>query len=162
MYPFFSLSQVSVSSTSFNRPKLEWKYAASQVTYSIHPLPSQSVAEPCCLLIITLRVQWLAMVLSGWRILTAFSFHTNLNDQEQKINSMKSMALLLGFWFLPREGGKERRAGLGHVGESSDHGRTGEKEKCRPRWGYIIGSAGGLVPEAFQSRQRSAPMFDRR
>lgn len=108
------------------------------------------------------RTQWLAIVPPGWRILTAFSFHTNLNDQEQKINSMKSMALLLGFWFLPREGGKERRAGLGHVGESSDHGRTGEKEKCRPRCGYIIGSAGGLVPEAFQSRQRSAPMFDRR
>jgi hypothetical protein len=60
-----------------------------------------------------------------------------------KINSMKSMALLLGFWFLQRmEGGRERRAELGHVGESSDHGRTGEKEKCRPRWDDIIGSAG--------------------
>lgn len=46
--------------------------------------------------------------------MTAFSFHTNLNDQEQKINSMKSMALLLGFWFLPREGEKEgRREGPG-------------------------------------------------
>lgn len=51
--------------------------------------------------------QWLAMVQSGWCILTALIFHTDLNDQEQKISLMKNMALPVGL-----EGGKERKAGL--------------------------------------------------
>jgi putative oxidoreductase len=53
------------------------------------------------------HTQWLAIVRSGWYILTALIFHTDLNDQEQKVNLMKNMALLVGFWFLQRrEGGK--------------------------------------------------------
>jgi hypothetical protein len=125
----FSLPQVSVSSAPLNRPKPERKHTASQVTFSIQPLPSKSEAEPYYLLIITLRIQWLAMVQSGWCILTALIFHTDLNDQEQKISLMKNMALPVGL-----EGGKERKAGLGHMRESNGRGRkTCEKEKCRPR-----------------------------
>lgn len=74
------------------------------------------------------HTRWLAMVLSGWCILTALIFHTDLNDQEQKINLMKNILVLA-------EEGKDRRAELGHVGDLHGHGRRiGEKEKCRPRW----------------------------
>jgi hypothetical protein len=56
------------------------------------------------------RTPWLAMVLSGWRILTVFSFRMDQNDREQKINLMKSVALLVDFDSY--RGEKERRAGL--------------------------------------------------
>jgi hypothetical protein len=56
------------------------------------------------------RTPWLAMVLSSWRILTVFSFRMDQNDQEQKINLMKSVALLVGCGSCREE--KERRAGL--------------------------------------------------
>jgi putative oxidoreductase len=80
------------------------------------------------------HTRWLAMVLSGWCILTALIFHTDLNDQEQKINLMKNMAMAGGFLVLAEEG-KDRRAELGHVGDLHGQGRRiGEKEKCRPRW----------------------------
>jgi putative oxidoreductase len=49
------------------------------------------------------HTRWLAMVLAGWCLLTASIFHTDLKDQEQKINLMKNMAMTGGFLVLAED-----------------------------------------------------------
>jgi hypothetical protein len=54
------------------------------------------------------HTQWLATVLSGWRILTAFSFHTNLNDQDQ---FDEEHGIAAGFLVLAEDGRREGEKG---------------------------------------------------
>jgi putative oxidoreductase len=51
------------------------------------------------------HTRWLSLVLSGWCLLTAAIFHTDLQDQNQKINLMKNMAMAGGFLVLADMGG---------------------------------------------------------
>jgi putative oxidoreductase len=83
--------------------------------------------------------RWLASVLAGWCLLTAMIFHTDLKDQEQKINCMKNMAMAGGFLVLAeetkaKEGSGGAGGGKGSVDGNGDGNGSGQKVKWRPRW----------------------------
>lgn len=57
-------------------------------------------------LLLDWRMKQISMLLSGWCLLTAFIFHTNLADDGERINLMKNMAMAGGFLVLANHGTK--------------------------------------------------------
>ncbi len=56
------------------------------------------------LLLVGLGTRPLALILSGWCVLTALIFHTAFGDQDQFIHFFKNMAMAGGFLVLARDG----------------------------------------------------------
>jgi hypothetical protein len=84
------------------------------------------------------HTRWLAMVLAGWCLLTASIFHTELTDQEQRINFLKNLAMAGGFLVLAEDQavgkGKDKTAeggGEEAVGVAGAGSRSGQKTR---RW----------------------------
>jgi hypothetical protein len=100
---------------------------------------------------------WLAMVLAGWCLLTASIFHTDLTDQEQKINFMKNMATPGGgrrrLVLAEEKPGRDKRNEVSGEGMKMGGGgcagmRSGEKVRWTPRWAtWLEALAAG--PEVF-------------
>ena len=67
--------------------------------YLLYPAAALEIGGGMMLLA-GIHTKWLSRVLAGWCLLTAMIFHTDLQDQTQKIMMMKNMAMAGGFLVL--------------------------------------------------------------
>ena len=99
------------------------------------------------------HTRWLGGVLAGWCLLTALIFHTDLQDQEQKINLMKNMAIAGGFLVLAEIGGKGREegtVGAKGIGGEAEGEKRGWRRMRRPSWATwteALAAGPGKFPE---------------
>ncbi len=81
------------------KPTQEYMEAYGVPGYLLYPAAALEIGGGMMLLM-GMHTKWLSRVLAGWCILTAMIFHTDLQDQTQKIMMMKNMAMAGGFLIL--------------------------------------------------------------